>query len=184
MAAKRKIGAPTPRATDDIWQRRATAAAIVAARELINGGAIPPATPISRLSDSELGWLTAASLFAWIKTRSEQATAEGWDMEVTLRLTALDPQPWDAGAVESILPELGAFPDFDWSKPITSWPKDTMVRFLLEALRLTNAAMIARDVGGGVATKSKSLEQMQRIAAAEGGGPLMTPDELNDDLPS
>jgi hypothetical protein len=175
MAAKVKIGVPTPGAIDDVWQRRATAAAILAMRELIQGGAIPPGTPISRLSDSELGWFIAAILFAWIKTRSEQATAEGWDMELTLRLTSLDPQPWDAGAVESILPDLGAIEGFDWDQPITAWPKDVMAKFLLEALRLTNAAMIARDVGGGVATKSKSLEKMQRIAAAEGGGPLMTP---------
>ncbi len=183
VAAKRKIGAPTPRALDDIWQRRATAEAIVAVRAMIrDGGAIPPATPVSRLSDLELGWLTAASLFAWIKTRAEQATAEGWDTELTLRLTGLDPQPWDAGAVETILPELGELRGVDWSMPITSWPKDRMVRFLLEALRLVNAAMIARDVGGGITTKGKSLEEMQRIAAAEAGGPLMTPDELNDPI--
>jgi hypothetical protein len=86
-------------------------------------------------------------------------------MELTLRLTALDPQPWDAGTVESILPELGALPDFDWSKPITSWPKAVMVKFLLEALQLIQAAMVARDIGGGVATNRKSLEEMQRIAA-------------------
>jgi hypothetical protein len=183
MVAKRKIGASTPKAIDDIWQRRATAAAIVAARELINGGAIPPATPISRLSDSELGWLTAASLFAWIKTRSEQATAEGWDMEATLRLTALDPQPWDAGAVAGVLPELGELQGIDWWMPITAWPKDQMVKFLLEAMRLIHAAMIARDVGGGVATKGKSLEEMQRIASAETGGPLVAPGELNDSIP-
>ena len=91
--ARRKIGAPTPNAIDDMWQRRATAAAIVAVRELINaGGAIPPATPISRLSDIELGWFTAANLFAWIKCRSEQATAEGWNTELALRLTGLSPQ--------------------------------------------------------------------------------------------
>ena len=83
-----------------MWQRRATAAAILAVRDVIRGGAIPPATPVSRLSDIELGWLVAAALFAWIKTRAEQATAEGWDIEETLRLTSLNPQPWDAGAVE------------------------------------------------------------------------------------
>ena len=33
----------------------------------------------ARLTDIELGWLIAAGLFAWIKTRAEQATAEGWD---------------------------------------------------------------------------------------------------------
>ena len=99
---RRRIGAPTRKSIDDIWHRRATAAAIVAVRELINaGGAIPPATPVSRLSDIELGWFTAANLFAWIKCRSEQATAEGWNTELALRLTGMDPDPWDAGAVES-----------------------------------------------------------------------------------
>ena len=82
MAAKRAGSASRrPKAIDDVWQRRATAAAILAVREVIRGGTIPPATPISRLSDIELGWLFAASLFAWIKTRAEQATAEGWDVE-------------------------------------------------------------------------------------------------------
>jgi len=42
--------------------------------------------------------------------------------------------------------------------------------------------MIARDVGGGITTRGKSLEEMQRVAAAEAGGPLMTPGELNDPI--
>jgi hypothetical protein len=183
MTRKRTIGAPTPEKLDDMWQRKATAASIVAVRELIAGGAIPPATPVSRLSDPELGWFTAANLFAWIKCRSEQATAEGWNTELTLRLTAFDPQPWDAGAVESILPELGELQGVDWSKPIASWSKDQMVKFLIKALNLIHAAMIARDVGGGVATRGKGLEEMQRIAAAEAGGSLMTPGEINDSIP-
>jgi hypothetical protein len=182
MARKRTIGMPTPEKIDDMWQRKATAASIVAVREVITGGVIPPATPIGRLSDIELGWFTAANLFAWIKCRSEQATAEGWNTELALRLTALDPQPWDAGAIESILPDLGELEGVDWSKPITAWPKDMMVKFLLKALHLINAAMIARDVGGGVTIKGKSLAEMQRIAAAEAGGPLMTPDEMNDPI--
>ena len=84
--------------------------------------------------------------------------------------------------MENILPELGGLQGVDWSKPITSWPKNTMVRFLLEALRLINKAMIARDVGGGITTKRKSLEEMQRTASAEAGGPLMTPGEMNDPI--
>jgi hypothetical protein len=180
MVTKHKIGAPTPEKIDGIWQRRATAAAITAIRELVVGGAIPPATPVSKLSDIELGWLTAANLFAWIKCRSEQATAEGWNTELALRLTSLDPQPWDAGAVASILPEIAELQGLDWSKPITAWPKDQMIRFLLEALKLMHAAMIARDVGGGVTTRGKSLEEMQRVAAAEAGGPLVAPGELDD----
>lgn len=182
--ARRIIGVPTRSAIEDQWQRRATAASIVAVREVIAGGVIPPATPISRLSDIELGWLTAANLFAWIKCRSEQATAEGWDMESTLRQTDLNPPPWDAGAVTSILPELGGMDGVDWSKPIIAWPKDVMTRFLLEAFRLINKAMIARDAGGGgITTKRRSRDEMQRIAGAEAGGSLMTPCEMNDDFP-
>jgi hypothetical protein len=183
MARHRKIGLSTPKAAiDDVWQRRATAAAIVAVREVIRDGAIPPTTSISRLSDIELGWMFAAALFAWIRTRAEQATSEGWDTELTLRLTSHSPPPWDAGAVAHILPELGALPDIDWNKPLSAWPKDTMVRFLLAALKLIDSAMVARDVGGGVATNRKSLEEMQRIASAEAGGPLMTPSELDDPI--
>ena len=148
-----------------------------------DGGAIPPAAPISQLSDIELGWLFAASLFAWIKCRAEQATAEGWDVEETLRRTSLDPQPWDAGAVEQILPQLGALPDFDWNKPIGAWSKDMMVRFLLEAMKLIDKAMIARDVGGSITTtRRQSLDEMQRTASAEAGGPLMTPSESNNPI--
>jgi hypothetical protein len=181
--ARHKIGAPTPEKIDDMWQRKATAASIVAVRELVAGGVIPPATPISRLSDSEWAWFTAANIFAWIKCRSEQATAEGWNTELALRLTGLSPQPWDAGAVESVLPDLAEMQGVDWSKPIMSWPKDMMVKFLIKALNLIHAAMVARDVGGGVTTRGKSLEEMQRIAAAEAGGPLMTPDEFNNPIP-
>ena len=104
-------------------------------------------------------------------------------MEETLRLTALDPQPWDAGAVENILPDLAELPDIDWEKPIKFWPKKMMVRFLLEALQLINKAMIARDIGGGITTKRKSLDEMQRTASAEAGGPLMTPDEMKNEVP-
>jgi hypothetical protein len=172
-----------PHGVDDIWQRRATAAAILAVREVIRGGTVRPATPIAKLDDIEIGWLFAASLFAWIRTRAEQATAEGWDTEETLRRTSLAPEPWDAGAVSHVLPELGALPDFDWSQPVTAWPKDTMVRFLLEAMKLISRAKVARDVGGSITTRPKSLDAMQRIAAAEAGGPLMTPAEFDDDLP-
>jgi hypothetical protein len=181
--ARHKIGLPTPEKIDDMWQRKATAASITAVRELVAGGVIPPATPISRLSDSEWSWFTAAVLFARIKCRSEQATAEGWNTELTLRLTALDPQPWDAGAAESILSDLGNLQGVDWSRPITSLPKDQMVKFLLQAMKLIHAAMVARDVGGGIAHRGKGLEEMQRIASAEAGGPLLAPGELDDSIP-
>ena len=42
--------------------------------------------------------------------------------------------------------------------------------------------MIARDVGGSITTRRKPLDEMQRIASAEAGGPLMTPAEFNDPI--
>jgi hypothetical protein len=136
------------------------------------------------LTDVELGWLIAAGLFAWIRTRAEQATAEGWDTEQTLRLTALDPAPWDAGAVTYILPQLADLDGIDWSKSVGAWSKDTITRFILAAMKLTSAAMLARDVGGsGISTNRKPLVEMQRIASAEAGGSLTTPGELDDDIP-
>jgi hypothetical protein len=168
---------------DDIWQRRATAAAIAAVRDLIGGAAIPKATSIGRLTDVELGWLIAAGLFAWIRTRAEQATSEGWDIEQTLRVTALNPEPWDAGSVAYILPKLGELSGVDWERPIGKWSKDQMVHFLVAAGKLITAAMVARDVGGGtVTTNRKPLDQMQRIASAEAGGSLAAPGELDDDI--
>ena len=83
---------PKQKEPEDIWQRRATAAGILAVRELINGGtAFPPATPVGRLDDIEIGWLIAAGIFGWIKCRSEQAIAEGWNIEATIQVTGLDP---------------------------------------------------------------------------------------------
>jgi hypothetical protein len=183
MARLRRIGVPTAEAIDDVWQRQATAAAIAAVRQVIDGDAIPKATPIWRLSDVELGWLIAAGLFGWIRTRAEQATAEGWDTEQTLRTTALAPQPWDAGAVAHILPQLAELEDIDWERPVAAWSKDTVIRFLLAAMKLITAAMIARDTSGGrIMTNRNSLEQMQRTASAEAGGSLAAPGELDDPL--
>ena len=103
----RTIGIPTASAIEDVWQRRATAAAIEAARKVVKvDGVIPPGTPIGRLGDVEWGWIVAAILFGWISTRAEQATAENIDTELAIRMTGLDPEPWDAGAVATILPEL------------------------------------------------------------------------------
>jgi len=97
-------------------------------------------------------------LFAWIATRAEQAAAEQLDAEQTIRMTGLDPQPWDIGAVMAILPELAdACPDIEWSQPLASWPREIMADFLLTAMRLIRKAMIARDLSGkGITRKSKT----------------------------
>jgi hypothetical protein len=184
MKKARTIGQISPSALEDAWQRRATAAAIEAARGVVQrDGPIPPATPIGRLSDTEWGWILAAILFGWISKRAEQAAAEQLDTEQTIRLTALDPEPWDAGAVAAVLPAVAdACSGLDWSKPVTAWPKGDIIEFLLKAMPLIRRAMIARDMSDKGVTRKSSAATIARQANAAAGGPLMTPDELNDEI--
>ena len=157
MKKAHAVARVSPSAIADEWQRRATAAAIGAARGLVCGGRhIPSGSPVGRLGDTEWGWVFCAMLFAWIATRAEQAAAEQLDAEQTIRMTGLDPQPWDIGAVMAILPELvDACPNIDWSRPLASWPREVMANFLLIAMRLIRKAMIARDLSGkGIIRKS------------------------------
>ena len=182
MRTTRTVGMVSETALEDEWLRRATAAAIEAARGVITlGGPIPPATPVGRLNDTELGWVLAAMLFAWISKRAEQAACEQLDTEQCIRLTGLDPEPWDAGAVAAILPEL-ASTSFDWSQPITAWPKDVMIEFLLTAMRLIRKARIARDLSDKGVSRQAGASTIARQANAASGGPLMTPDEWNDEI--
>ena len=184
MKKLRTVGQVSPSAIEDEWQRRATAAAIEAARGVVKlDGPIPPAVPIGRLSDMEWGWVLAAMLFAWLSARAEQAAAEQLDTEQCIRMTALDPEPWDAGAVAAILPDLAnACPDIDWSQPLARWPRDTMVEFLLTGMRLIRRATIARDLSDKSITRQSSASTIARQANAAAGGPLMTPDEWNDEI--
>jgi hypothetical protein len=136
------------------WQDRATAAAVAAARRVVCADdPIRTATPIGRLSDVQWGWIVAAVIFAWIAKRAEQATAEGLDTERTVRMTGYEPDPWDAGAVATILPDLADTPGVDWATPLNDWPRETMVAFLTAALALVHKATIARDFGGGTITR-------------------------------
>ena len=179
------IGEISLSAIEDQWQRAATAAAITAARGVVQmDGPVPPGAPIGRLSDTEWGWIFAAMLFAWIGKRAEQATAEQLGTEQVIRLTALDPQPWDSGAVAAILPELAdACADIvDWSKPLAEWPRETIIEFLLKAMPLIRKAMIARDLSDKGITRQSSAATIARQANAAAGGPLMTPDEFNDEV--
>jgi hypothetical protein len=152
---------------DDEWQRRATAAA---RKIVLKDSPIPMNTSIGRLSDLEWGWIVCAILFAWISVRAEQATVEGLDSELTVRMTGLDPDPWDAGAVATILPALADTPGIDWFKSPNDWPRETMIRFLTVALGLIRKASIARDLGGGTITR-KSAVTRAREATATAGGP-------------
>ena len=185
MRKRRTIGQVSQGTIEDEWQRQATAAAIAAARGVIRlDGAIPPNTPVGRLGDVEWGWITAAILFGWIQTRARQAAAENLDTERTVRMTALDPDPWDIGAAMAILPELAAAcSDIDWSKPLTAWSRETMAEFLVTAMPLIRKAMSARDISSKGVTRQSSASEIAREANADAGGPLMTPDEFNDDIP-
>jgi hypothetical protein len=165
----RKIRFPAKEKIDDIWQRQATEAAIKEARNVVMpGGPIPPGTAIGRLSAMEWGWIVAAVLFAWIKVRAEQATAEGLSSEVLIHATGRDPEPWDAGAVTSILPELAETPGIDWTKSLTTWPRAEMIEFLVTALNLVRRAVTARDLSGGTITRKSN--------------PSMPPDEFDNSL--
>jgi hypothetical protein len=146
----------------DEWERRATAAAIAAARRVVLGeeAAVNMNTPVGRLSDVEWGWIVSAVIFAWIATRAEQAVAEGLETELVLRTTCLDPNPWDAGAVATILPQLADVPGIDWSKPLTAWSREAMSRFLTAALGLIRTSMIARDLGGGAITRKTGATKL------------------------
>jgi hypothetical protein len=182
LKARADFGRPSATALNDAWQRRATHAAIEGCRKIIEDGIIPAGTPIGRLGDGEWGWLASAVLFGWISTRAQQAIAEQVDSELVVRMTGLDPEPWDAGAIASILPELAETSKIDWSVPLEQWPRETMVEFLLAAIRLIRKAEIARDVSDRGVTRQSSADVIAREANAAAGNPLMTPSEFDDEI--
>jgi hypothetical protein len=146
MRRKKPFRLPSPSAVEDAWQRQATAAAIAAARSVVSTGTVAPMRPIGRLSDAEWGWIFAAMLFGWIRERATQATANGLQTEKQIQQTGLDPDPWLAGAIATILPEL-AKAKVDWSAPLADLSRDDMIALLGEAYTLISEAMRARDLG-------------------------------------
>lgn len=172
-------------AQNDAWTKKASEAAVAEARKAIkDDGAIPPSTPVGRLSDREFGWIVSGALYGWITVRAQQATEESWDQERTIRTTGLVPEPWNAGAVAAILPRLfESCPDLDWSKPVADWPRDAMVEFLLTALRLIRRAIIARDFSERQLTGGERADVIARQANAGTGGPRMIPGEFDSGIP-
>jgi hypothetical protein len=134
---------------EDEWQRKATAAAVTAARRIVtNCQGLNPATSISKLADYQWGWIVAAIIFEWLTIRCEQAATEGLTAEQAVRRSSFSPNPCDRGAIAAILPQLGALP-IDWSRPLQDWPRETMLDFLTAAFALIQPALAARDSGGG-----------------------------------
>jgi len=167
------------------WQARATQSAIEAAREVIGEHGINSRAMVSSLSEIEWGWICAAAIFAWIKTKSQQATAEGIGYDVAIRtMEHRNPSPWEAGAISTILPALGDLKGVDWTKPIGEWSKDAIVSFAWQIHRLTDAALAARDEGAeDKIVQRLSQPVMERELSAANGGPLLARGELNDDIP-
>jgi hypothetical protein len=174
-----------PREIEADWDQKATQSAIDAARAVVSGEGINARAQIGSLSDIEWGWIAAASIFAWIKTKSEQAVAEGCGYEIPIRtMTTRDPAPWEAGAVTSILPALGNVCGVDWAKPVGDWSKDQIISFAWQIYKLTDGALAARDDGAqDKIVRRLSQPEMERENSAAHGGPLLANGELNDDIP-
>jgi len=152
MSRRTKVRLPTASAIEDAWQRQATAAAIKKIRAVVSGGAVNPNTPVGRLSDTEWGWIFSSGLFGWVSERATQATSNGLDAEKNIRDTDLDPDPWDAGAIAAILPEL-ARPEVDWDRPLAKFSRDEMIEVLGHAYTLIAKPIHARDLGENVITR-------------------------------
>jgi hypothetical protein len=147
-----------PNGVIDMWQRQATAAAVASARKMVGDGVVPADTFVGHLSDEQLGWLLCAGICSWIATRAAQAVDEGnAAVEMHIRDTGVTPPPWDAGAVETILADLGAMSGVDFTVPMFGWSKDVMLRFLCEAYRLMSGAIAARDRGGDLTAPQAPL---------------------------
>ena len=73
------------RAIEAEWMAKATRSAIDAARSVITENDISGRAMIGSLNELEWGWIAMASVFAWIKTKSEQAVAEGVGYDQTIR---------------------------------------------------------------------------------------------------
>jgi hypothetical protein len=124
-------------------------------------------------------------LFAWISKRAEQAAAEQLDTEQMIRMTALDPQPWDAGACAAILPDLAdSCAELDWGRPLGEWPREDITTFLLAAMPLVRKAMIARDLSDKGVSRKSNASVIARQANAAAGGPLMDPTDSTTRLES
>lgn len=174
-----------PRDVEADWGQRATQSAIDAAKGVVSGDGINSRASVGSLSDIEWGWIVAAAIFGWIKIKAQQAVEEGTSAEAPIRtMTHRDPAPWEAGAVETILPALGNIEGLDWTKPVGDWSKDQIVSFAWQIHRLTDSALAARDEGAQDKIVQKLSQQvMERKNSAAHGGPLMSRMDLNDDIP-
>jgi len=167
--------------TEDEWQKRATASAIASAREVVSKDGINSRASIGSLGEIEWGWIVAAAIFGWIKVRAEQAVHEGSCYEIPIRtMTGREPAPWEAGAIATILPQLGNLDAVPWGKPIGDWSKDEITSFAWQIYKLTDSALARRDEGAKPVDFSK--DKAERINSAANGGGFLSHKELNDEI--
>jgi hypothetical protein len=162
------------------WMAKATHSAIEGAREAvhsINGRAM-----ISSLSELEWGWIAMGAVFSWIRTKSEQAVAEGVGYDEVIRAMDRLPPPWEVGAITSILPALGEIHDVPWDKPLSEWSRDQIIMFAWHIHKLVHMAILARDAGEQDKL-TQNIARAERELSAANGGPLLSRKEMNDDIP-
>jgi hypothetical protein len=168
------------------WMAKSTQAAIDAAKQVISENDINGRAMIGSLNDLEWGWIAMAAVFAWIKTKSQQAVAEGIGYDEAIRtMPGSYPQPWEFGAVESVLPALADVAGLPWDKPVGEWSKNQMASMMWHSYRLVDQALAARDEGAACKiTMNSSQAKAERELSAKNGGALLARGELNDqDIP-
>ena len=171
-------------AENDTWLRRATAASIARAKDLVAPqGPIRSTTPVGKLSDSEWGWIASTVVWRWISIeRPSKRQAKDLIPSAQLGSPSSIPDPWDVGAIRAILPELAkSCAGFDWTKPANTWTKDELAEFLASAFALIQRAMAARDlVEEQLAGKPTSADITARQMNGSVGNPRMTVAEFHD----
>jgi hypothetical protein len=179
-----QVAAKKARDVEADWDVKATQSAIDAAKQVISGGDINARASLGSLSELEWGWIAAACVFAWIKTKAMQATTEGIGYDVAIRtLKGRDPAPWEAGAVATVLPGLAEL-DMPWGEPIGGWSKDHMTTFAWHCHRLVDAALAAREEGSADKVVQRlSQPEVEREISAAKRGPYLARGELDDDIP-
>jgi len=82
---------------EDAWQAEATAQAVADARTIAQSQLAN--MPAGRLNDQQWGWIISAALFAWIRTRYQQAITEGLDRES--HVIQMQPSPHDSAVAHA-----------------------------------------------------------------------------------
>ena len=139
---------------EDAWQAAAMANAVAEARAFAQSRLAN--TPAGKLSDQQWSWVITAAVFAWIRTRYQQAVTEGLDQEA--HVVRMNPSPRDSAIVRSILSRLADQATIDWSKPLANWSKDEMAGFVELAQRLIDEAKAALDQEPGVILHKRELD--------------------------